>query len=537
MGRRFARLTQPALVLAFLLVAFPLRADEPPYPVIIHGSEALSLEVLLEVLDVDPSEPLSEELAEQLRRRLTHYYHGRGYTLARVWSRIHEGCLYLTIDEGKLEKIIVRGSAGGITALMVRWLVELPYDVYNEPLLNTQLDIIRQRFGISEMDIEIWRSPRVRQVGFQLSAVDRNLFSEEVATWELHLVLAPSRGSGPSIGVLSSPDYGVTPYAQYNRAGVFFADNRDRLGLLMETGYYTRRDLNRDRYVLRLTHVQLGARYDFPAIGGVLRFFTDNHVQTSSYQRPDLPLDEYWRFTVHNSANIGLDLTRGFTISFGGGLEHTSLFGIKPVAGRPFEISPFSNERYFATAGFDLNLTPDEVRLDQQEILTARYCFYHLDISRWHRLSATYRRHQPIGYHDFILAAQFLYTFGATPFYDEVSLGGPLMRSFFKGRYYVDRAGWMTMEMRASLWKDIIKIGIYHDLAVFGRITHDPKALGRSRYTLADEVEEYALANSFGPGFHWLVFDTFQFNFYTAFGFAPHGFDISYYFTFRKVFF
>jgi hypothetical protein len=530
------RVASAFLLAAFLWVFSGLALAQDQSNIVITGNEALPQDTLFEIMDIPPDMRITESLAQFARDELHAYYHMRGYTLARIWTTVFQGRMYITIDEGKLEKIIVRGDAGGATSIMIRWLVELPYDVYNEPLLKTQLDIIRNRFGLSEISTEIWKSPRIKQVGFQLSDLNRKIFTREVATWELHIVIAPSRGSGPSLGAMSSPYYGLVPFAQYTRRGPFFENREDVLQLKLESGFDVRRDLNNSGYMLRFTHVQLGGRYDFPPLAGLVRFYTDSHVETSSFQRADLPLDEYRRFILHNSLNLGLDLKRGLVLSMGGGIDYTSLFGVKQVAGSPFPVATFSRPRYFVTAELDLNLTPDEVRIDRLQKLTLNYSFYQLSISRWHRLQAYYRQVVPFGYNDFIFSAKGLYTFGATPFYDEASLGGRQMRSFFKNRYFVDRAAWLSADVRFSLWKDIIKIGLYHDLALFGQLRHSSEALARGEYREEDETEEYALANSFGPSFHWLIYDTFQFDLYGTIGFAPHGYNIGYFFEFKKVF-
>lgn len=530
------------LIWAVLLAAFPCPAQELPdfrlgeeSGLFIVGNERVPLETLEEVIQRRSDEEIGEELAARTKAELLHYYYAQGYSLARIWTKVHQGKLFISIDEGKLEKIIVRGR-GAITTLLLEWWIDLPGNVYNQRLLRAELDNFTDRTGIKDIATQIVKSRVVREVGFQLSDWGIDVFGEKTSMYELHIIIAPASGSGPGIGAITSPYYGFVPFVQYGDKGTFFENGKDKLLLSLETGYHIRRDLNKGGWDLRFTHFQTGGRYDFPPLRDLLRFYSESHLEISGFQRPDLPLDEYWAFVLHSSVNAGFDILDGFSIWFGGGAEYKSIFSIKQVTKEPFNVTPFDNGRFFAAVGLDLNLTPHEIRIDRLHTFSLKYEFYLIDVARFHRLEAAYKKVFALGYDDFIAQTKLLYTFGPTPFYEEKSLGGPMMRSFFKGAFYVDRAAWLSFEYRLSLWKDVIKISLYHDLAMFGQLTHDPNALNSGTYTEAAESENWALANSFGPGFHWLILDSFQFDLYGSMGFSPVGFSFYYYFEFMKVF-
>ncbi len=521
-------------LISLLWMAGPVSASNGS--VIIVGNDIIKTEALLDAVALPQDAWVTPTMAVRVRYKIESFYFTRGYTLARAWTKAHRGKLYVSIDEGRLEKIIVRGR-GSTTTLAIKFLFKLEKNIYNRFEVERQLKEIRQQLNIGEIETLLVESPKVQEVGFQLSDLDMKieLFEQKVAAHELHIIIAPSRGSGPSIGAYTSATFGFVPYIAYTERGPFFDNNDDKLRLSLETGYNIRKGLNNDRWQVLFTHAMGKGRYDFPPLVELLRFFLVESLQVSSYSRADLPLDEYWRFRVHSSVNLGLDLRPGLSLYVGGGVEYESLFSIKPVLDDVFLAEPFNDTGFLLTYGFEWDFDPSEMRRDRHHRLLLEIRHFWPGQDAFHRLNVRYQKVFVFGYNDLILRGRLLATLGDTKFYEEVSLGGKNLRTFFNGRYYVDTALWATLEFRLSLWKDIIKVSVFHDLAPFFEIERKETAGGVVSAN-SGESHSIAIADSFGPGFHWLFLDSFQLDFYGCVGFSPSGFGWNIYFTLFRVF-
>ncbi len=521
------------LVLAGMLVGGELRAASGRERLVISGNELIATEDILRAVWLPEGEESDETITELLRRNIANYYKARGYSLARVWTKIHENRIYITIDEGKLEKVIILGR-GTMMTLMMKLIVHFPGNVFNEQRMKEEIAKIRRRLGIRNVTYRVVESPKVLHIETPLDKLDIPFFDRKPALHELHIIVQKGRGVGPNIGGYTHPSYGFVPFFSYTEKQAFFKEKEDRLYLQMATGYNVRKRIEPPRnWKLLFTHAQGMGRYDFPALWGFLRFYTELSAEASNFQRPDLPLEEYWHFLLHGSLNMGFDVRRGLEIHAGGGLERKSVFSVKPVPGGGFSLDPFESLRGFVGMGFSWNFNPRELRLDRHNLLQADYRTYLHDVVSYHRVYSRYDHLFPIGYHDIYLRTAMLLTFGKTPFYEEQPLGGLLMRTFFQGRYYIDKGGWLSAEFRVSLLKDIVKFSIFNDIAVFG----DLERTNASAVSGRGKKEKPALADAFGPGLHILILDTFQFDIYYSLGFvSPYDYGSNIYFTLFKAF-
>ena len=80
------------------------------------------------------------------------------------------------------------------------------------------------------------------------------------------------------------------------------------------------------------------------------------------------------------------------------------------------------------------------------------------------------------------------------------------------------------MEYRWSLTRDLFKVSIFHDAAVF-------------EFAASPDQEELTFVNAFGVGVHALALDAFQFDVYYSFGFSSdEQFDYGLAAGFQKVY-
>jgi hypothetical protein len=118
------------------------------------------------------------------------------------------------------------------------------------------------------------------------------------------------------------------------------------------------------------------------------------------------------------------------------------------------------------------------------------------------------------GWHDLVLRSHgaWLFQGDAVPFDEQEPVGGRYVRGVFGGRDHARKAVAASLEFRLSLARDLFKLSVFGDLALYGRL--EPR--DDAGATVWDEG--FMLASSFGLGFHALILDTLQLNLYYAFG-------------------
>ncbi|MEL6545057.1 MAG: hypothetical protein AAFQ82_10560 [Myxococcota bacterium] len=112
---------------------------------------------------------------------------------------------------------------------------------------------------------------------------------------------------------------------------------------------------------------------------------------------------------------------------------------------------------------------------------------------------------------DFWLTAAAAGVVGGFSEFDEPEIGSRFLRGVFGNQNFVQAIASLGVAYRYSINRDLVKVGVYHDLAGY---YESDFAAGSSRFRVA---------NAFGLGVHALVFDLFQFDVYVGTGFASDG--------------
>src|SRR6185369_5706661 len=115
----------------------------------------------------------------------------------------------------------------------------------------------------------------------------------------------------------------------------------------------------------------------------------------------------------------------------------------------------------------------------------------------------------PFGWHDLWVTSRGYVTWYQTSFHDEQSLG-EFTRGTFGGDF-VRRAASVSAEFRFSLTRDVLKLSIFSDAALYTEVN---RLLDRGPVHVAVSV---------GPGAHLLLEGIVQVDFYVAFGLRPEG--------------
>jgi hypothetical protein len=257
--------------------------------------------------------------------------------------------------------------------------------------------------------------------------------------------------------------------------------------------------------------------YTPPLFVDGLRPFVWVGNELTSFQRGDLSLEILYRNRSEGSLNVGYEPLPGLTLSGGGGVEEKILFGIdqRPRVGSTEPLVPiegFDAIRPFAHANLEFVFNLDEIRRDRLHLLELESRHYWMPHESAHNaLYLFYRKVFGFGWNDFEVDGRGAYLFGNVERDVEEPVGGRYVRGLFGDRFYVKRVAAVAAEVRWSLVRDLYKLGLFHDVAVFG-------VLDRRR-----GGDKQRVANAFGPGFHALILDIFQLNLYYSFGFCSDG--------------
>ncbi len=521
--------------MALQIVRGPAAAASEDSPLVFGGNRLFGDDVLSSIVNLPQGAVPDEVSAAYAAERIVKFYRARDYDLVRVWTKIHEKRLYIAIDEGVIDQTLYFGR-GSVVTVFMHLFIKLPENVYNRPMLIDEISRVKNDLSISNVYYEIQPCAYTQRIGDLFKKDGKLLFNETYFPHKLNVYILSIPKGGPGFGLDYLPQPGAVPFVYMK--GLNFLDEDDNYLLQAEGGINLRKSLVDDKYRLVYTHTKGIVHYESKPFFDFFRIITDNFIDLSSFQRNDLPLDQYWHFTVHGSLNAGFQIRPGFMVSLGGGAEYYNIFGLETVPDDSFDIEPFHATRGFGELRLDFDITPERLRLDKHDFLSATYQYFE-GKGQFHRGEVTYWRFMEVGADDFYLRVKGLTSLGDPRFHDERALGGLHMRTFHQGKFYVDHALWLSLEYRFAVYRDRIKLSLFHDAAFFGQIDRT-KTTGRRGEEPYEELEEStrpALANSFGPGFHWLIFDTFQWDVYLCTGFSPAGFSWNVFLRIYKVYF
>jgi hypothetical protein len=486
---------------------------------VFRGNVALVEDVYRSVLELPPGTKATPANARSVALRLRHFLHNAGYTLALVRTHVEGEQILVDVDEGRLDKIIFLGG-GAFETLRLRLDLQIKDDVFNKPELERQLRRLAARLGLAEFAYDV-----VPVANFETSKVRLDEIEplEELGLVrpgrpiELHILVQPGAfhpGVSPELEVDSLEGGGIG--ATYNGGRLIWKDDRFRLG--GRAAGTLRARLNQNGSYFTFSRALGEAEYDAPALAGVLRPSIRARADLTDRQRPDLNLESFEFATLE--AGLQLVLVPGTHIraTLGAGEERRLLFSAKPgtsagpVQGPQYALA---QTRIYAESRLELTVDPESLRRDRHHRLDMSARMYGPPRSGDNgavHLSLAYQKMWRRGWDEFWLEARGVSRTGYVVFPEEQSIGdGDLLRGPF-GAVYARRVGGINLEYRFSLLRDILKLGLFHNAAVYGDITN------RSPLT-----EKLAFADALGLGAHALMIDEFQLDAYFGVGWSTAG--------------
>ncbi len=473
-----------------LLIASPSYVE-------IRGNVALPEDVYLTVLSLTSS--TASVTPARVENVLTHFLHDSGYEIAVVTARLSDHHIAVDVDEGRLDKVIFVGESSA-SALRLQLAVDLPGHIYNRPLLEKKLAAVIEATDVISARYDIVPVEEVEHPGIQLP--DPGLIPGvkifrpgEPHELRIHLLHEGwVRGIDATFG-LRAPD-GLFLRAGYKHGGLFADRDEAEVGGRIAVRIVDALAAANARLGLSEASVRL-AWFTPPFAADTLRALFTLEALTLGARRRDLGIRSYLQSPLRASLDFQLSLLRSFALGLGFGFEQRFLYALhdeKDVPRDPLvDATPRHEARLFGLFEADAVFNPEELRRDRKHELSLRVRALSASTQEAPpivELSLDWQKMLALGWDELWFGVDGVALFGDVPFYDERSLGDPFLRTTFS-RLYVKKAGAVHLEYRLSLSRDIFKISLYDDFAVY----HDEKV------RVVDEL---------GLGLHLLVIDTFQ---------------------------
>ncbi|MBL8952745.1 MAG: hypothetical protein JNK82_18335 [Myxococcaceae bacterium] len=482
-----------------------------------QGQKVLPEEVYRTILRLPPDAGVDVDTAHSVRVQLTDFLHTAGYELAHVDVSIGtDGGMTAQIDEGALEKVVFKGRLN-VQTVRFKLALDLPHDVFNRPDLERQVKKLEQQLGLQDIRLVLIPSTVMKHVGPQLESVPEVKGFEifhELRAYELHIVL-PDREWDTGLGLDVRTGYidGLELQGKYfGRSGLFIDD---RWSLIASVAGGLRRHIITDNFYPHFSRVGFDGKYFFPALSGNLRFAPQVQASLVSRIRKDLNLADYFASEVSGALWLEWEPRRGIRLSFGGGFLDRRIFWLTGTGDPELPLAPgavpSAGSRPFGALNLDFTFDPENDRWDRRHILQVylQQQFPGIGAGPFARAQLYYRYVQPFGWHDFWLRSGAYVVWYESQFHDEASLGEFLHGAF--GQDFVRRAANINTEFRFSVTRDLLKISVQSDLAI---------------YTAVDRTRDQGplqFASSFGPGLHILLEGMFQLDMYLTIGLRPRG--------------
>jgi hypothetical protein len=331
--------------------------------------------------------------------------------------------------------------------------------------------------------------------------------------YELHILVQPGvfhPGLEPDLEIDSIEGGGLG--LTYHGGGLLGADDRFNVGIRAAGGLRSSLDGTSSSFVF--TRGIVGASYETPPIAGVLRPSIHAGVDLSHRQRPDLNLESFQFAVLDAGVQAVFQPNRYLRSLLGTGVARRLLYNVDQGANLPqiVDTNTLAQTRQYAETSLELTFDPENLRKDQRHTLYFGARVYggpHSGEQGELFLLGAYQRIMPFGWNDLCIDGRAVSRNGFVIYPEEESLSDGLHGVF--SNVYARKVVNANVEFRYSLLRDVFKIGVFHNLSVFGEINR------------TNDSEKTLLANAFGVGIHALIIDDFQLDAYFGGGFAGGG--------------
>ena len=511
---------QVTVILLLLFIAShgrsgPLR--HPDQRLRVKGNRVFVDEVYQTIADLSPAKRLTAATAKKVKHRVRSFLLNSGYVLAKVRAGARNGKIYLNVDEGKLSRIVFVGR-GVMTTLRLQAGLSLPYQIFNRPEFERRLKRLARQRNIEGARYELIRAERVRHKGTQIDEIPIApgiaLGSADEGRFELHIFLPKGkRRQGGDLSINLIVDDVKLAY-RYDKKRLFFRNDRwtfkssTRVGLIEDV-------VGKEK--VKVDQGLLSFRWFTPLFEtSKLRPFFDLALAADRIERRDLLLDSAWWSRSEASLNVSYQLSRYGLIGVGGGLQIRNLSRVNQQEIPPLVVGNFDEKRAFGRMVYEHVFDLEDMRKDRRHQLSGDFRYFSPgteadDKGGFFRLQLDFRKVFGIGWHDLWVRTAGAVVFGEFTLADEEPITRRYLRGVFNRDVYSRGIGALRLDFRYSLSRDLIRIGLFHDFAVF-----------RESEILQTE-KKVNVGNAFGPGVFMLLWDSLQFDIMYSVGFLSDG--------------
>jgi hypothetical protein len=336
--------------------------------------------------------------------------------------------------------------------------------------------------------------------------------------YELLVYLRPydwSRGISPDLVVNSLEGVGIG--VTYKNSELLLG--QDRYVLRARVAGNDRTGLDHSSYPVVTRALIEGAWFTPPIEGPVTRqLFRGVISVVEDYlnrQRADLNLNSFKLADFESAFRAEYYFFAQLSASIGLGYMHRILFGIDHTTTTPNPVvdqaAPVQN-RLFEQVGVKWLFDPDEIRLDKRGVIAVEERWYKLlGGSALFALDTQVSKVFALGWDEIRIGSFGGLRAGDVQFPDELPAASIALHGPFGDQIYAHKFISLSAEYRYSLERDIIKLGLFHDVVGYGAINR------------TNNAETRAAANAFGVALHALFLDSFTFDAYIGFGFSQQG--------------
>lgn len=457
--------------------------------------------------------------------RIVEMFRQRGYTAARAWGSLKGGRATFFVDEGRIHRTVFVGL-DAFRAIVFRVDVDLPERIFHEPTLKRAMQEIKRKYQLDNAYFRLEDSNQMVE-GPRGDSVPARLL-------RIYCITRESFGWG--VGVSLNSSWGIVPSVHFAHKGL--ALEGDRIFSKLAIGFPYHRYLFDATPRFVWVHGNAELEYRFPPFFKKLAPSIGISTSVSRYQRTDLNLDGFHLLLIEPMARIKFDLNKRVSLTYGVGVERIKIFGLSAVMGPngPLPIDPNLGPqegreeddpgpemtRFVSDVNIHVELGSEVLRDDLRTWIDLDIHFGYTNHNFWALLVKTEGHFvKRIGAHHLILGSKAVFLAGQVGYWEEINLADGYLRVFFANRYWVREAFQLDGAIRFSIYRDRIMAGAFVDAAVF--------------FDRSQPGEPLSLATAFGPGLHFLVFDTLAIDVFYGFGFASTGFDHNFSFSLRTV--
>ncbi|MBK6689161.1 MAG: hypothetical protein IPG45_32130 [Deltaproteobacteria bacterium] len=477
--------------------------------ILVRGNVVLPTQVYRSLVQLPDRWPPTEQALDRAARGLHHFLIDAGYLLARVQAKAEGEQVVFYVDEGRLERLTFPGKIG-LGALRLQLELDLPGSVFNKPSLDEQLTRFAKDYQLRVREYRLVPSQIGTKSGVQLSSMmelrgvpvlpEQGLFELQIFTDE------PELPPGLHLELDGRPADGLRSRLKYRFESLIFDD--DRLEPSVEIGVRVQDFLGAPKTRRKLSRLAVGLIAYSPRISNVpVRVLLWPEVRWHSRQRLDLEVLTYDFLFVDPRLLLMVVVSDRLELYVGGGVEYQRLLTLERVGAAPL-VEPFAAMQPFLFLKGDFRLGGEITRLDQQhvfELELRQVLALHGD---WRsQARASWNKTIPLGFDEVRLGLSGMAVFGRVAFTDEDRVGDALRGGLFGEEIYCDGVATAALEFRWSLFRELYKVGVFHD----GAVCH------------SGLDDRWRVANAFGVSFHALLLNTFRLSISVAQGFASGG--------------